>query len=53
MFEEQAAEILEIPYAEVTQCALITMGYSIGTDFKPAKRPPLETVVHRDTWGNR
>lgn len=53
MFEEQAAEILEIPYAEVTQCALITMGYSKGTDFKPAKRPPLETVVHRDTWGNR
>ena len=53
MFEEQAAEILEIPFAEVTQCALITMGYSIGTDFKPAKRPPLETVVHRNTWGNR
>ena len=53
MFEEQAAEILEIPYAEVQQCALITMGYSKGTDFKPAKRPPLETVVHRDTWGNR
>ncbi len=53
MFEEQAAEILEIPYAEVTQCALITIGYTKGTDFKPAKRPPIETIMHLDTWGSR
>lgn len=52
MFEEQAAEVLEIPFAEVQQCALITVGYSKGTNFKPAKRPPLDTVVHWDTWGN-
>jgi len=50
MFEEQAAEILGIPFAEMQQCALITIGYSKGTDFKPAKRPPLDTVVHWDTW---
>jgi len=50
MFEEQAAEILGIPYAEMQQCALITIGHSKGTDFKPAKRPPLETVIHWDTW---
>ena len=49
MFEDQAAEILEIP-SEMQQCALITIGYSLGTDFKPAKRPPLDTVVHWDTW---
>lgn len=53
MFEEQAAEILEIPYAEVTQCALITIGYTRGTHFKPAKRPPIETIMHVDGWGNR
>ncbi|MEM7094952.1 MAG: nitroreductase family protein [Actinomycetota bacterium] len=53
MFEEQAAEILGIPFDQVQQCALITAGYSLGTDFKPAKRPPLETVVHWDGWGNR
>jgi nitroreductase len=53
MFEEQAAQILGIPYAEVTQCALITIGYTKGTDFKPAKRPPIETVMHLDTWGSR
>ena len=50
MFEEQAAEIVGIPYAEMQQCALITVGYSKGTDFKPAKRPPLETVVHWESW---
>ncbi len=51
MFEEQAAEILGIPYADFTQCALIACGYSKGTDFKPAKRPPVETVLHWDSWG--
>ena len=50
MFEEQAAEILGIDYESYTQCALITCGYTHGTDFKPAKRPPIETVLHWDTW---
>ncbi len=53
MHEEAAADILGIPFAEVTQCALVTIGHSIGTDFKPAKRPPLETVAHWDSWGSR
>lgn len=51
MFEQQAAEILGIPYEEFTQCALIACGYSKGTDFKPTKRPPVETVLHWDSWG--
>ena len=50
MFEEQAAEVLGIDYQSYTQCALITCGYSKGTDFIPAKRPPLETVLHWDRW---
>jgi len=50
MFEEQAAEILGIDYESYTQCALITCGYTHGTDFKPAKRPPIETVLHWDRW---
>ena len=50
MFEEQAAEVLGIDYQSYTQCALITCGYSKGTDFKPAKRPPLETVLQWDRW---
>ena len=51
MFEKQAAEILGIDYESYTQCALITCGYTQGTDFKPAKRPPIETVLHWDSWG--
>jgi len=50
MHEEKAAEILGIPYNEVTQVALIPVAYTIGTDFKPARRNPLETVLHRERW---
>jgi nitroreductase len=50
MHERRAAEILGIPYAEVTQVALIPVAYSLGTDFKPGKRKPLETMLHWDAW---
>lgn len=50
MQEERAAGILGIPFDTVQQIALITVGYSKGTDFKPAKRPPLDTVVDWNTW---
>jgi nitroreductase len=49
MHEERAAEILGIPY-EVTQVALIPVAYTLGTDFKPGKRKPLDTMVHWDSW---
>ncbi len=50
MFEKEASEILGIDYDNYTQCALVTCGYSKGTDFKPAKRPPIETILHWDGW---
>jgi len=50
MHEREAAEILGIPYDEVTQVALIPVAYTKGTDFKPGKRKPLETMVHWDAW---
>ena len=50
MFEEEAAAVLGIPYAEVLQTALIPVAYSKGTDFKPAQRDPLSRVVHWDRW---
>src|SRR5581483_6289772 len=50
MFEEEAAAILGIPYAEVTQTALIPVAYSEGTEFKPAPRAALEGVLHWDGW---
>jgi nitroreductase len=48
--EQEAAELLGIPYDEVMQAALIPVAYTIGTEFKPAKRAPLETMVHWDRW---
>ena len=53
MFEKEAADILGIPFEEYTQTSLITVGYSIGTEFKLAKRPPVQSVMHVDTWGDR
>ncbi|MEY2565982.1 MAG: hypothetical protein QOE35_511 [Actinomycetota bacterium] len=50
MFEEEAAAIVGIPFAEVTQLALIAVGYTKGTEFKPATREPLDTVVHWNAW---
>lgn len=50
MHEQEAAELLGIPYDDVTQVALIPTAYSIGTDFKPAQRKPLDDVLQVDTW---
>jgi nitroreductase len=48
--EQEAAELLGIPYDEVVQAALIPVAYTIGTEFKPGARAPLETMVHWDRW---
>jgi nitroreductase len=50
MFEEEAAELLGIPFEKVSQVALIPVAYTKGTDFKVAPREPVETVLHVDTW---
>ena len=47
---EAAAEILGIPYDEVTQVALIPIAYTKGTEFKPAPRKPMDDIVHFETW---
>jgi nitroreductase len=49
-FEQEAAEVLGIPYEQVMQAALIPMAYMLGTDFKPAARKPLESVLHWEHW---
>jgi nitroreductase len=50
LFEQEAATILGIPYAEVNQAGLIPVAYTRGTRFSPAQRAPLETVVHWEAW---
>lgn len=47
--ESEVAELLGIP-PTVTQAALFPVAYTIGTDFRPATRPPAETVTYWDTW---
>ncbi|CAL9659050.1 nitroreductase family protein [Streptomyces sp. NPDC057838] len=49
MYEKEIAELLKIPDG-VVQAALIPTAFSIGTDFKPARRQPLEQVMHHDSW---
>ena len=48
--EREAAELLGIPYDRVMQAALIPVAYTMGTDFKPGPRRPLDTMVHWDRW---
>ncbi len=49
-FEKEAAEILDIPFQQVTQAGLVPVAYTIGSDFKPAPRNPLEDMLHWDGW---
>jgi nitroreductase len=49
-YEQEAAEVLGIPYEKVTQAALIPVAYTLGTDFKPAPRKPLDSILHFDRW---
>ena len=48
--EREVAELLGIP-DNVTQVALFPVAYTIGTDFKPANRPPVEEITSWNTWG--
>jgi nitroreductase len=50
--EREVAELLGIPDS-VTQVALFPVAYTIGTDFKPANRPPVEEITSWNTWGER
>jgi nitroreductase len=49
--EKEVAELLGIP-ATVTQAALFPVAYTIGTDFRPASRPPAESITYWDSWGD-
>ena len=46
----EVAAALDIPPG-VSQIALFPVAYTIGTGFKPAKRPPAESITSWNTWG--
>ena len=49
-FEQEAAAVLGIPYDDVLQAALIPLAHTVGLDFKPAAREPVERMLHWDAW---
>jgi nitroreductase len=48
--EREAAELLGIPYDDIMQAAMIPVGHTIGEQFRPGPRKPLDTIVHWDQW---
>ena len=50
MWEQDAADVLGIPYEKITQVALIPTAHTHGTHFQPSLRKPLAEVLHIDQW---
>jgi len=48
-YEKEISALLGIP-SDVRQGVLLPTAYFTGETFKPAKREPLDTVLHVDTW---
>ena len=48
-YENEIAELLGVP-DDVRQGVLLPVAYYTGDTFKPAKRQPLDTVLHVDGW---
>ena len=49
-YEREAAEVLGIPYQEVTQVGMTPLAYYRGNGFQPAARIPLDGVLHWERW---
>lgn len=49
-YERQVAELLGIPYDRCTQAAMLPVAYYRGEGFRPARRIPLDRIVHQDRW---
>ena len=46
---DEAAVLLDLP-DRALQVALLPVAYTVGTEFRPAKRPPAESIVHWNRW---
>lgn len=49
LLSEEADKVLGLP-AGVMQVGLIPTAYTVGKDFRPAHRRPLEEIIHQDRW---
>jgi nitroreductase len=51
LMEERAmADVLGLPFDDVTQAGLFPVAYTIGTEFRPAARKDLTGIVHWNEW---
>jgi nitroreductase len=48
--ERETAEVLGIPFERYTQGGLFPIAYTLGTDFKPAKRLDVASLVHWNSF---
>lgn len=48
--EREVAALLGIPHESVMQAAVIPVAHTVGTDFRPAPRVPVDEVLHWDRW---
>lgn len=48
--ERDVADVLGIPFDSVQQACLSPLAYTVGTDFRPAARPPADTIIRWDGW---
>ncbi|MCI2417891.1 nitroreductase family protein [Saccharopolyspora sp. K220] len=48
--EHELAAVLGVPYDDIMLAALIPLAFTIGTDFRPAKRISRDQVLHWNKW---
>lgn len=48
--ERELTAVLGVPYDDIMLAALIPLAFTIGTDFRPAKRIGREQVLHWNKW---
>ncbi|WP_052848521.1 nitroreductase family protein [Streptomyces avicenniae] len=48
--ERELAATLGVPYERVMLAAFLPLAFTLGTDFRPARRVPREEVLHWDRW---
>jgi nitroreductase len=48
--EREVAAVLGIPFESVMQAAVVPVAHTVGTDFRPAPRVPVDEVLHWERW---
>jgi hypothetical protein len=49
-YEQEAADVLGLPFEKYTQIGLLPVAFHTGTTFKPASRLDVSDVLHWNSW---